>query len=134
MEKPAVNETQQLTWLRNGAYCFLFIFAIFEGLSPVLFSSSPYRWIFYIALIGIPLAIWKISDSLIRGMDLQPWQPLVAYLFWPVALPDYLYKTRGWRGIGMLCVTCSFMLVVKLGTFFAAVILSLLLYGFPGPG
>lgn len=67
-------------------------------------------------------------------MDLLPWQPLVTYLFWPVVLPDYLYKTRGWRGIGMLGVTCTFMLGVKEVTLFAAMILSLLFCGFPGPG
>ena len=134
METAATNETRQLVWLRNGAFCSLFLVAICDGLTYLLLVNVLYHWTFFAALLGLPIAIWKVTDSLIRGIDLLPWQPLSAFLFWPVVLPVYLYKTRGWQGIGMLCAIGAFILGVKMVTIAAAMILLLLIHGFPGPG
>jgi hypothetical protein len=61
-------------------------------LSPV----TRYAWGFslVLSLIG-----WMREDRLARGYKVAFEYDAFAFFAWPVVMPYYLYRTRGWRGL-----------------------------------
>lgn len=50
-------------------------------------------------LFGVLLAWWVYSDRRVRGVGMPfEFEAFVVFL-WPVAVPYYLYRTRGWWGL-----------------------------------
>jgi hypothetical protein len=48
---------------------------------------------------GVLLAWWVHSDRRARGVEMPfEFEALVVFL-WPIVLPYYLYRTRGWWGL-----------------------------------
>lgn len=60
--------------------------ALVYGLGAILMASAS--------------AGWCLLDASWRGQPLTWAAQLLAYLFWPIAVPIYLISSRGWRGLG----------------------------------
>ena len=66
---------------------------------------------------------WLLKDSKLRGISWVLDMGLFLYIAWPIVMPYYLIKTRGWRGL----LVISVFAVVYLGTFIIGVALYLFL-------
>jgi hypothetical protein len=64
--------------------------------------SPLFTLVYYFALAGL-LAYWVHCDRLRTRASSALDQGMYFYFTWPLALPVYLFKTRGfWRGLGAL--------------------------------
>jgi hypothetical protein len=79
--------------------------------------NTSQMWAF---VFGVLVAWWVYSDRRARGIGMPyEFEAFVVFL-WPIVLPYYLYRTRGWTG---LLLGGGFWLL-----FLAPTILSLLIY------
>jgi hypothetical protein len=48
---------------------------------------------------ALVIALWVRTDRRKRGVSVPYEFDAFVFFFWYVAMPYYLYKTRGWRGL-----------------------------------
>jgi|GEM_PF-1519455 len=77
----------------NGFY------AIYDLSPPRIFSVLGYLGIFWI------IGDWFIKDSKKRGIEWAFDMGFFIYLSWPVFLPFYLFKTRGFKNAVIICLS-----------------------------
>jgi hypothetical protein len=77
-------------------------------------------------LFPASIALWVRSDAAKRHQDVPYDFDSLVFLFWPIAAPVYLLRTRGWSGCGPIILFVVLSLV--------AVLLEsvLVYYRFPG--
>jgi hypothetical protein len=69
-----------------------------RGIQP----SPLFTVVYYLALAGLP-AYWVHCDRLRTHATSSLDQGMYLYFTWPLALPIYLFRSRGfWRGLGAL--------------------------------
>jgi hypothetical protein len=94
-------------------FCSLFASVLYSfagepgGLPAILDVAAAY-------LFPASLALWVRADAAKRGSPLPYDLDSFVFVFWPVAAPVYLLRTRGWRGCGPIFLFILLATVVVL--------------------
>lgn len=64
-------------------------------------------------LVASTIALWILRDAERRRWELPYDFGSWVFFFWPVVVPLYLFKTRGWRGLKVMGL---FVLIYATGT------------------
>jgi hypothetical protein len=96
MLKPTLSVWNPLAWLFLITFLMAFA-AAWMGLGGEgNLDHADRLWGF---VVGVLVAWWVYSDRRARGVGM-PWEfeAFVVFL-WPIVVPYYLYRTRGWYGL-----------------------------------
>ncbi|MGE3240101.1 MAG: hypothetical protein AB7G28_11385 [Pirellulales bacterium] len=79
--------------------------ALVYGLGAILLASTS--------------AGWCLADASWRGQPMTWAAQLLAYMFWPIAVPIYLIASRGWRGLGWALLNTIAFYITSVAAHFA---------------
>ena len=88
--------------LRRQLVITLYVSCLVGGVVQVMAPDvvGGLYYLFAIAMAGCA-AWWAVSDARDRGKPILHILQLLVFLSWPIAVPIYLIKTRGFRGLGL---------------------------------
>ena len=105
---------------RNGPIRLLWLYATAlgaaTGLSPAGELSGPSDLASRVAC-ALVLALWVMRDAQQRRIQLCHDYDSFVFFVWPVVVPTYLFRTRGWRAfvtLGCFADILSFAVLVNL--------------------
>ena len=65
-------------------------------------------------LFAASIAVWVQRDVIRRGRSMPYDFDSLIFIFWPIATPVYLFRTRGWRAFGPIALFIGVAVVVLL--------------------
>jgi hypothetical protein len=93
---------QQPYRCRRPRILFVILYFLFAAHASLQVFAANGGALFILALlIASTATAWVAIDSRLRKQPIQHGVQLVFLLTWPVSLPFYLIKTRGFTGVGL---------------------------------